>query len=315
MSTTTTILPPPVQQKFSAKLLSVPQANLIHKTFAMPKVIEENMGDILRMRRYTRLETAPVPVNPAMLNPPSQQLQAVDIDAQIDWYGTYVVITKQVTLINEDPVLNEAAARLGQSLRETEDQLIRDMLEATATFLNAVNGTNGDNPTEITRVDVDAVIATLYGNDAEFVDSIVEGTNKFGTAPLRESFFAMGHTDLIGDLENVAGFVNKAQYPSQDGTLRAEWGSIGNARYLLSSRGSSTVGASLLGADVYNIFYTGQEAYCCVELNGATAKFIYHPPGWGDDPIELRQTAGYRMAQVPRITNDAWIINQRVTLG
>ena len=43
-------------------------------------------------------------------------------------------------------VLNEAAARLGQSLRETEDQLIRDMLAGTASVVNCVNGVNGDNP-------------------------------------------------------------------------------------------------------------------------------------------------------------------------
>jgi hypothetical protein len=63
----------------------------------------ENSGNILRMRRYTRLDTAPVPVNPAMMNPPSQLLTAVDIDATIDWYATFVIITKEVTLINEDP--------------------------------------------------------------------------------------------------------------------------------------------------------------------------------------------------------------------
>ena len=87
MTTTTTILPPPVQQKFSAKMLSTPQARLVHSLAAVPYRMPEMSGDILRMRRYTRLETAPVPVNPAMNNPPSQLLTAVDIDAQIDWYA------------------------------------------------------------------------------------------------------------------------------------------------------------------------------------------------------------------------------------
>lgn len=32
-------------------------------------------------------------------------------------------------LINEDPVLNSAVSVLGQSLRETEDQLARSMME------------------------------------------------------------------------------------------------------------------------------------------------------------------------------------------
>jgi hypothetical protein len=47
------------------------------------------------------------------------------------------------TLQSQDPVLNEAAARLGVSLRQTEDQLTRDMLVATAAFINCVGGNNG----------------------------------------------------------------------------------------------------------------------------------------------------------------------------
>lgn len=89
MATTTTTLPPPVQQKFSAKLLSTPQARLVHRLAAVPRVMEENSGDILRMRRFTRLETAPVPVNPAMMNPPSQLLTATDVDVKLDWYSRH----------------------------------------------------------------------------------------------------------------------------------------------------------------------------------------------------------------------------------
>ena len=54
-----------------------------------------------------------------------------------------VVSNSNRTLINEDPVLNEAAARLGQSMRETEDELCRDMLAGTASVINCTNGVNG----------------------------------------------------------------------------------------------------------------------------------------------------------------------------
>lgn len=40
-------------------------------------------------------------------------------------------------------VLNEAAQRLGVSLRQTEDVLMRDMLSSTASFINCVGGVNG----------------------------------------------------------------------------------------------------------------------------------------------------------------------------
>jgi len=176
-------------------------------------------------------------------------------------------------------VLNEAAARLGQSLRETEDQLIRDMLAGTASVVNCVNGVNGDNPTELTRADVDGVVATLQGNDGDFVANVIEGQDKFGTGPVRDSYFGMCDTGMIGQLEAANGFINKAQYPNQANISPAEWGSIGNVRFFLSSRGSVTVAASLLGADVYNCFISAQDAYAKIEQNGVSAKFIYHPPG------------------------------------
>lgn len=212
-------------------------------------------------------------------------------------------------------VLNEAAARLGQSMRETEDELIRDMLTGTASVINCTNGVNGDNPTEITRADIDNVVATLQNNDCDFITNMIGGENKFGTGPVRDAYFGLGDTNLIGQLENVNGFTNKAQYPNQQNVLSAEWCSIGNVRFYLSSRGSVTENGSLLGNDVFNIFIGGQESYTKIEQNSISAKFIYHPAGHGDDPAELRQTAAWRMAQVPRITNDAWIISLRCTLS
>jgi N4-gp56 family major capsid protein len=85
MTTTTTVLPPPVQQEFSEKMLSTPMPKLVHNLFAIPRTIDGQMGKTLRMRRYNRLQTVPVPVDPLFLNPPAQQLTAVDIDATVNW--------------------------------------------------------------------------------------------------------------------------------------------------------------------------------------------------------------------------------------
>jgi hypothetical protein len=50
------------------------------------------------------------------ITPPAQTLSATDVDATIDFYGTYIYLNEQVTLQNQDPTLNEAAKRLGVSL-------------------------------------------------------------------------------------------------------------------------------------------------------------------------------------------------------
>lgn len=221
-------------------------------------------------------------------------------------------MNEQVTLQAQDPVLNEAAARLGVSLRQTEDQLTRDMLASTASFVNCVGGVNGDNPTEITRFDVDGVVQDLLTNNAYTILDNIEGEDKFGTAPTRDAYFALCSTQLTRDLDNVNGFTQKAEYPSPTNALRSEWGAIGNLRFLVSSIGSVTPNASANGSNVYNIFCVGMEAYACIEQDGYSASFIYRPPIY-DGPLALNASVGYKFAEVPRITNDLWVINLRAT--
>lgn len=312
--TTTSTLPAPVQQSFSYKLLSVPVPNMIHNIPAVRKQMPRNGGTTLRMRRYNPLNTAMVPLGNSGVTPPPQNLTAIDIDARISFYGTYVQLNEQVTLQNQDPVLNECAARLGVSLRQTEDQLTRDMLAATASFINCTGGVNGDSPTEITRPDVDEVVRTLLDNNAYTLMDNIEGEDKFGTAPVRDAYFALCSTQLTGNLDNVAGFIQKNQYPAPMNALRSEWGAIGNLRFLISSIGSFFPNASALGQNVYNIFCTGLEAYAVIEQDGYSASFIYRPPIY-DGPLAQNVSVGYKFAQVPRILNDLWIINLRCTLA
>ena len=54
------------------------------------------------------------------------------------------------------------------------------------------------------------------------------------------------------------------------------------------------------------------EAYACIEQDGYSASFIYRPPIY-DGPLALNASVGYKFAEVPRITNDLWVINLRAT--
>lgn len=151
--------------------------------------------------------------------------------------------------------------------------------------------------------------------NAQFIMDLIEGEDKFGTAPVRTCFFGLGHTNLSADLDQMPGFQNVAQYSNTANLLQAEWGVMRNIRFLLSSVGSVTPNASALGADVYNIFVPGQESYDMVDLDGYSAQFIYAPPEIASPRLRLYQTAGWKMAQVFNITNTSWIVNLRCTLS
>ena len=188
-----------------------------------------------------------------------------------------------------------------------------DMLAATASFINCVGGVNGDVPTEITRSDINVVVQALLFNNAYTIMDNIEGEDKFGTAPVRDAYFALCSTNLTSSLDQVAGFIQKNQYPAPMNALRSEWGAVGNLRFLVSSIGSFVPNASSSGNTVYNIFCVGMEAYTCIEQDGYSATFIYRPPIY-DGPLALNASVGYKFAEVPRITNDLWVINLRATL-
>lgn len=187
------------------------------------------------------------------------------------------------------------------------------MLASTASFINCVGGVNGDNPTEITRFDIDEVVQSLLSNNAYTIMDNIRGEDRFGTAPVRNAYFALASTDLTTSLDGVNGFIQVNQYPSPMNALQSEWGAVGNLRFLISSIGSVTYQGSANGNNVYNIFCVGMEAYACIEQDGYSASFIYRPPIY-DGPLALNASVGYKFAEVPRITNDLWVINLRCTI-
>lgn len=210
-------------------------------------------------------------------------------------------------------MLNSAAARLGQALRETQDVLQRDNLEATASIVNSVGGVNGDVPTEMALSDVDDIVSVLQGNSGEYIMVMIPGENKIATSPVGDAYGCMLSTRMIPVLNDIDGFIRKFQYPNVNVTLASEWGAVNNVRFFVSEQGSVTANASLNGDDVANCFVTAKEGYKVVWQAGGKARFIYLPPGYNNDPCMLRHTAGCSFYQGQCITNDLWVQNLRST--
>lgn len=210
--------------------------------------------------------------------------------------------------------MNETAELLGLSLRMTEDQITKDMLLSSASAYNCVFGYNGDLPTNITLTDIDNVATTLSSNDAWMILDSQQGELRFGTAPIRNAFVALGHTKLQSDLNALNGFVSQWNYPNQQNTMRSEWGTVNNVRFMLSSVGPVTQNASLLGNDVYSFFFLGMESYSTIAQDNFSSQFLYRPPVFSD-PLFQNVTLGCVFAQANRILNDLWITNVRCTLA
>ena len=174
---------------------------------------------------------------------------------------------------NRLPILNSAAARLGQAMRETQDSLVRDSLESSASVVNCVGGSNGDLPTEMALSDTDDIVTILQNNSAEYITNMIPGELKIGTSPIGDAYGCMLTTRMIPVLNNLQGFVRKFQYPNVSETLSCEWGGVNNIRFFVSEQGSVTPNASLAGNDIANCFVAAKEAYKVVRLRPDHYKF------------------------------------------
>lgn len=114
-------------------------------------------------------------------------------------------------------------------------------------------GGNGDQPSNITRGDINNIERILLGNDAKTMLAVNEADLKFGTSPTRDSFIALASTDLTSDLQNVNGVLLKNSYPHQEGLRPEEYCSVSRFRFFVSSKAAKIPGASLAGNTVYTI--------------------------------------------------------------
>jgi N4-gp56 family major capsid protein len=194
---------------------------------------------------------------------------------------------------------------LSLQLGLTLDTLIRDMMVATASSISCTHGGNGLTPTELTDEDIQLAIIALRQGNARLMTNPLPGENKFGTAPVRSSYWGFMSVNLQDDLEAVSSFISCANYPNPMNALEAEWGSTRNCRWLLNTNGFATNATN----PVYSSFLVGQEAYGVVRLGAKEAEFIVKPLGASGtaDPLNQRGTVGYKYPFATRILNDNWL--------
>lgn len=169
-----------------------------------------------------------------------------------------------------------------------------------------------DSPSNISRPDINNVERLLLSNDARTMLTNIEAQDKFGTAPVRDSFIALCNTDLTQDLQNVQGVILKNAYPSQEGLRPEEYCSVSRFRFFVSSRGIKGTSSSESGNTVYQIPMYGLEAYSKIEQNGYSAKVGYRPPYAVSNVSQNSELYG-KFAIARAITNQNWLSGLNVT--
>lgn len=304
--TTTVQVDPAVAIYYDKVLLDRALPKLIYDLFGQRRSLKQKSGNTMKFRRYNSLSVANVPLSEAQ-PPPLQQLSKTDLLAQIQQFAGAVAISDVVDYTVEDNTLNETGDLLGEQMGLTLDTLLRDVLCASASYRACTAGANAHTPTEISATDIDACTSLLLGGNAEFIEEIKEATTGIGTTPIQQAFPVIGHTDELSALKACTGYIPVAKYPKADPMHKAEFGSVENSRWLL------TTNAKKVGSDpsVYSNLMFAKNAYGVIDLEGGTVQNIFH--GYGssgtNDPANQIASMAWKAWFTARILNDLFILN------
>jgi len=269
-----------------------------------------NGGTTCRFMRPRALQPPTVQLGNSGIDPPAQVPQRDIIDAQMAFFGTGCIINEQVILQDQEGVLAWVSERLAVAMRQAEDLILRDYIVSAASQINAGGGANGDNPTNLAMSDFSLVATTLDSNNAYKFMSGIEGMDRFGTGPVRSSYFMLSSTELQTDFDNLvgAGFLSQWNYPTNSSALPSEYGSAFNVRVLTSSEAPVARSASMNAQDVYYNTVLGKQAITHINQDGFSMNLIYRDPYYSG-MLAQNATLAVKFAQAQALTQDTAIRN------
>ena len=280
----------------------------VHGYFAQERRIPQKNSKSAIFRRFDNLADALTPLTEGV-SPATEQVSKFDITTTVSQYGKVVELSDDVVITVQDETSNEVADMLAQNMWSTYDILIRNMLQATATQIDCINGINGNSPTELTVVDVERAIDYLDGNNGKKMAPVVEGTNAFGTAPVWAAYWMIVSTDLRSDVKSLDNFLPTASYPRQQSVLEAEYGSLDELRVVKTTQAYKTNTSPI----IFSNFMFAANGYGKVSIDDQSMQMIIKPLGAGQDPLDQRQTMGWKGRMGAVILDDAWVLNLRAT--
>jgi N4-gp56 family major capsid protein len=306
--TTTSQLGPAILYSLAPAMLYVPTPMFNNIIICDKVTMPRNGGTTIRFMRPRLLQPPTVQLGNSGIDPPAQVPQRDFIDAQLAFFGTGCIINEQVILQNQEGVLAWVGERLAVSMRQAEDLILRDYILSAASRIRAGGGSNGDNPTNIAVSDISLLGSTLDTNNAfKFVTGI-QGQDRFGTGPVRSTYFLLTSTEIQPDFDAMlgSGFKSQWDYPTNASALPSEYGAILNFRVLTSSEAPVARGASANGRDVYYSFAVGKQAVTHIDQDGYSMRLVYRDPYYSG-MLAQNATLSVKFSQGQAITQDTAI--------
>jgi len=324
---------------YNRTLLETAQPYLMHQRFGQIHPLGSRKGQSMVFRRWEKLAQATTPLTEG-ITPTGVALTKSDYVATIKQYGNYTVITDFVDMTSVDDMIQEASSKMGENMGESMDTVYREVLVAGTNWYRV--SADGTAPTHgsdtaaparttvagcLTKAVIDAAIRDLKGEDAKPFTPQISASSKINTMPIPKAFWCLIHSDQEHDFYKPESgftvntdFIPVQNYAGSSGVMENEVGAYRNVRFVTSTNakvwadsGASVGATGLLSTtgtsiDVYAALIFAKNAYGIVPLQRGSAKTIIHKAGGPTDPLNQRNTVGWKAAGVAVILEDRWMI-------
>jgi N4-gp56 family major capsid protein len=285
-----------------------------------------------KTRKWRRYESLPRAVAPLAegITPAGQKISYTDIEATLEQYGDFVMITDVIEDTHEDPVLQEMTKRCAEQMAETVEFIRFNVLKGGSNVFYAGAVASRDAVVgTISRGDIRKVVRMFHKYKGRPITRIVSASSKISTSPVAPAFVALAHTDVEADIRACTGFVPVEQYSDSTAAFDGEVGKVENVRFIctalfepwLAGGGAVTTflsgGAAVSGnADVYPVLFLAENAYGIVPLQGANAvtPSVVNPKPTNGDWLGQRGAVSWKTYQATAILNQLWMARLEVAV-
>lgn len=305
MATQTTLLSPlspELRTFYDRNLLTRLLPRLVWALWGQPKAMPAREGQNVNFRRFASLTAATTPLTEG-ITPAGNALTVAEFTATPKQHGDFIEVSDYLDFTAPDPVFLEATDLLGEQAGDTVDQLTRDVLVAGTTVqyanskVSRVTVAAGDilNDTEIFKV-----VRTMQTNKVKPINQILNASTGVGTKPIAGGYIAIISPAVLYKLKTAANtkFIPVHEYGSREALLPHEVGALDEVRFVLTNNPKVFTGEGAAGIDVHCTIVMGQDFYGVIMPQGIQT--IVKPFGSSgtSDPLDQRQTVGWKMMYV-----------------
>lgn len=281
---------------YDKNLIEEAKANLVHDQFGQKRNIPKNGGKKIEFRRFASLPKATTPLTEGV-TPDGKKLSATAIEAEVKWYGDYIVQSDVLELTSIDNTIVEATKILGRQAGMTLDTIVRNVMQSGT---NVMYAPKADGTAVTSRAGLDATCKLTV----DVVNRAVAILKKNNAPKINGSYVAIIHPLVAYDLMSDPAWVDAHKYANPENIYEGELGKIGSCRFVESTE------AKVYSGGVFGCLFMGDGAYGTTEVEGGGLQTIIKQLGSSGvaDALNQRSSIGWKGGKTAEILVEPYLL-------